>query len=402
MIQAPGQVFFLLVHFLLSDKEKQIVYKVCILAFLTMTTLAHLSQALQKLAPLAYQEDYDNSGLLVGSPALEVKGVLIALDALEPVLEEARQKNCNVVLSHHPIIFKGLNKLTGQHYTERVVIEALKNDIALYALHTNLDNVRQGGVNSKIAEKLALQALRPLQLRPRTLSKLTTFVPEAHTEAVLQALGQAGAGQIGEYKDCSFRVKGQGRFTPSENANPFLGQAHQPEEVNEDRVEVIFPAILEKTIIQALRQAHPYEEVAYYLHRLENDNPEVGSGAIGVLPQALEEADFLAYLKEKMGLAVIRHTAFRGKRIEKVAVCGGAGSFLTQLAIAQGAQAFVSADFRYHEFFEADGQLMIADIGHYESERFTSELLQEYLQKSFPGLPVLCTTHTTNPIRYYS
>ncbi len=365
-----------------------------------MPTIQEVTQYLAQFAPLQYQADYDNAGLIIGDPAAELTGVMIGLDALESIVEEAIQKKCNLVVAHHPIIFKGLKKLNGKNYIERTVLKAIKNDIAIYAIHTNLDNVA-GGVNTKIAQQLGLKNIKVLAPLPNTLMKLTTFVPEANTAEVLSALGNAGAGQIGEYKNCSFRSKGIGTFQPSENANPHIGKALQQEEVQEERIEVIFPQPLQHQILQTLKQAHPYEEVAYYLHQLENQNQEVGSGAIGTLPEAMEAKHFLAYLKEKMKATVVRHTELLEEPIKKVAVCGGVGSFLLGKAIQQGAQVFVSADFKYHEFFDANQKIIIADIGHYESEQFTKELLQDLLQKQFAELPLwLCQTNT-NPIHYY-
>ncbi len=365
-----------------------------------MTTIQEIIQTLEALAPSRYQEGYDNAGLIVGQPHQTVSGVLLALDALEEVIEEAIHLNYNLVVAHHPIVFKGLKQINGKNYVERTVIKAIKHDIAIYAIHTNLDNVHQG-VNFKIAEKIGLEKVKILAPKPQTLLKLVTFAPLADTEKVLQALGEAGAGQIGEYKNCSFRSVGTGSFQPTEQAHPHIGQAHQLEEVEENRLEVIFPKHLEAKVMRALRQAHPYEEVAYYLHSLENKNQEIGSGAIGELPEPMEERLFLAYLKEKMQLHVIRHTDILEKPVQKVAVCGGTGSFLLSKAIQQGADVFVSADFKYHEFFDADRQIMIADIGHYESEIFTTELLNDYLQEKFPELTLKITDQITNPIKYF-
>jgi dinuclear metal center YbgI/SA1388 family protein len=364
------------------------------------TTIRAIVQMLSAWASPQYQESYDNAGLIVGQPGTAVKGVLTALDATEATLEEAKARGCNLVVAHHPIVFKGLKQLNGKNYVERTILKAIREDIAIFAIHTNLDNI-QGGVNTHIASQLGLQQVRILAPRPNTLLKLTTFCPTSHTQAVLQALGQAGAGQIGAYKNCSFRTSGIGAFQPDDNAKPFIGQAGQLEEVAEDRLEVIFPTHLKGAVMQALRQAHPYEEVAYYLHQLENDNQEIGSGAIGQLPQPMPIADFLALLKNKMQARCIRHTALFQETVQTIALCGGTGSFLLPQAIRQGADVFVSADFKYHEFFDADQRILIADIGHYESEQFTADLLQHKLQAAFVGLPVVRTQLSTNPIQYY-
>ena len=354
---------------------------------------------LEQLAPLRYQESYDNAGLLTGNPTDEVRAVLISLDCTEEVVDDAISKGCNLIVAHHPIIFKGLKSLTGKNYVERTIIKAIKHDIAIYASHTNLDSV-VNGVNTKIANKLGLTKQRILVNKPQTLMQLVTFVPVANTEEVLDALHKAGAGNIGEYSSCSFSITGTGRFTPSENANPAIGGANKPEQVQENRIEVIFPAHLQAKIVSALKASHPYEEVAHYLYNLENKNQEVGIGVLGELESELSEAEFLAYLKEKMDLQGLRYTSVGDKGIKRVAVCGGAGSFLIKDALAQGADALVTGDVKYHEFFDAEGCLMIADIGHYESEVFTKEIFYDTISKKFTNFAVYLTKVNTNPIRY--
>lgn len=355
---------------------------------------------LETIAPRAHQESYDNSGLLTGEPGQEVTGVLITLDCIEEVVNEAIDKKCNLIIAHHPIIFKGLKKITGSNYVERTILKAIRNHIAIYAIHTNLDNVHTG-VNRKIAEKIGLKNLKILAPKTDTLTKLVTFIPKADTEKVLQALYAAGAGQIGEYKNCSFQTEGTGTFMPVGNANPHIGEVNKQERVNEDRAEVIFPTYMEGQIVAALKSAHPYEEVAYYLTRLTNVNQEVGSGMIGELEQPLEPIEFLKRLKSSMNLTAIRHTRLLDRKVKKVAVCGGSGSFLLPQAIRSGADFFVTADFKYHEFFDAEGKITISDIGHYESEIFTKELLGEILNKKFPTFAVNFSATDTNPVRYF-
>lgn len=355
---------------------------------------------LDSIAPRAYQESYDNSGLLTGSTDHLLTGILVTLDCTEAVLEEAIAKKANLVIAHHPIIFRGLKKITGSNYVERTVIKAIKNDISIFAIHTNLDNVHTG-VNRKISEKIGLINLSILEPKPSTLSKLVTFIPVDDTEEVLRHLHGAGAGQIGNYENCSFRMEGTGSFRPSAAANPHIGEAGKQEEVRENRVELIFPAHLERRIITALRQSHPYEEVAYYVSSLQNDNQEVGSGMIGELEQPLEPLKFLERLKKCMDLRVVRHTQLIDRPVRKVAVCGGSGSFLLSKAVSAGADAFVSADFKYHEFFDAENRIIIADIGHYESEVYTKELLKEVLIKKFPTFAINFSETVTNPISYF-
>ncbi|GAB3531620.1 Nif3-like dinuclear metal center hexameric protein [Pontibacter brevis] len=364
-----------------------------------MTKIKDITNLLENLAPLRYQESYDNAGLQAGDANAEVKGVLLTLDCTEEVIDEALAKGCNLVVAHHPVIFKGLKQLTGRNYVERTIIKAIQNNIAIYASHTNLDNVLHG-VNTKIADKLELQQQRILVNKPQTLMQLVTFVPVENTEEVLQALHKAGAGNIGEYSNCSFQVSGTGRFMPSENANPAIGKAGKAEEVQEDRIELIFPAYLQGSIMAALKKAHPYEEVAHFLYSLENQNQEVGIGMLGELEDEMTEESFLTYLKQKMQLQGLRYTPISGRKIKRVAVCGGAGSFLIKDAVRQGADALVTGDVKYHEFFDAEGQLMIADIGHYESEVFTKEIFYDTISKIFSNFAVLISEVNTNPVRY--
>lgn len=358
-----------------------------------------ITEYLEQLAPLSYQEAYDNSGLLVGDPTTQVAGITITLDVTEAVIDEAIANGHNLIVAHHPLIFKGLKSITGKHWVERCVIKAIKNDIALYAIHTNLDNIHEG-VNRKIAEKLGLKDATILSPKQGTLSKLVTFVPTTETQKVLDALYLAGAGGIGDYDHCSFRVEGIGTFRPGEGTSPHIGTQNQDEAVTENRIEVIFPAHLSRQVISALRQHHPYEEVAYYLTPLTNSHQEVGSGMIGTLPSPMKAGEFLAFLKEAMQTNCIRHTNICKEHISKVALCGGAGSFLLGSAIGQHADVFITGDFKYHDFFEADSKIIVADIGHFESEQFTKDLLYDILSKKFANIALRLSEVQTNPINY--
>lgn len=365
-----------------------------------MVKIREVTDFLEQIAPRAYQESYDNAGLITGNPDMEVTGVLVSLDAIETVIDEAVEQGCNLVVAHHPIVFKGLKSLTGKNYVERTIIKAIQNDIAIYAIHTNLDHVFEG-VNQKICEKIGLQQLKILSPKTNTLTKLVTFVPIEDTDRVVSALSEAGAGALGNYSKCSFQVSGTGTFEPNDQANPHIGKKNQLERVEEKRVEMIFPKPVTGRVLQALRQAHPYEEVAYYLHNLENENQEVGAGMVGELEQAMEGEEFLHYLKQKMQLQCIRYTRLLDKKVKRIAVCGGAGSFLLGAAIGQKADVFVTADFKYHEFFDADGKIVIADIGHYESEVFTKELLGNLISKKFVTFAVRLAKTITNPVHYF-
>lgn len=362
--------------------------------------LSQLTAYLESLAPLAYQEDYDNAGLIVGRPDQEVSQALISLDCTEAVVDEAIIHNCQIIISHHPIVFRGLKKFNSKTYVERVVEKAIRNNIALYAIHTNLDNVLPG-VNAKICATLGLQNCRILAPKHNLLKKLITYVPHSHADAVRDALFEAGAGHIGNYSEVSFNANGTGTFKANENATPFVGETGKRHREEEIRVETIYPAIAESKILMALILAHPYEEVAYDLYPMTNQNQQVGSGMVGELEQPMDEETFLYHIKEKMHTHVIRHTAFTGKHIKKIAVCGGAGSFLLNYAIGAGADVFITADYKYHEFFDAEGKLMIADIGHFESEQFTQQLLYEIIKKKFSNFAVRLTEVNTNPVKYF-
>jgi len=362
--------------------------------------LSQISSFLEHYAPLHLQEDYDNSGLIVGNPSQEIDEAIISLDCTEPVVDEAIRLGCNLIISHHPIVFKGLKRFNNGSYVERVVAKAIKNDIAIYAIHTNLDNIHTG-VNARIASKLSLQNPHVLTVRSGLLHQLAVYVPHSHEEVVRNALFEAGAGDIGNYSECSFSHSGYGTFKANESANPYVGEVGKQHREEEIRIEVIYPKERERKIILAMRESHPYEEVAYTIYPLENDYQHVGAGMIGDLEPTMSEYEFLSYVKERLHATVIRHSQFMNKRIKKVAICGGAGSFLLKKAILAGADALVSADFKYHEFFDAEHKLLITDVGHFESEQFTQDLLLEIIQEKFPNFAVRLTGVNTNPIKYY-
>lgn len=355
---------------------------------------------LENWAPKSYQESYDNSGLIVGDVQAEVSKCLVSLDCIEAVVDEAIDKGAELIVSHHPIVFSGLKSLTGKTYVERVIIKAIQNNIAIYAIHTNLDNVNTG-VNFKIAEKLKLKKLKILAPKKGLLKKLVTFVPTANIDAVKTAVFNAGAGHIGKYSECSFQTDGEGNFKAGEGAEPFVGDVDSRHSENEVRLEIILTSDIVGSVVQVLKLAHPYEEVAYDIYPLDNAIDTIGSGMIGELETPLNENDFLSYVKANIKTDCIRYTSFVDKKIKKVAFCGGSGSFLLGHAIGQKADAFITGDFKYHEFFDADGKLMILDVGHFESEQFTIDLIAEKIQENFPIFAVLKTGIDTNPISYY-
>ena len=362
--------------------------------------LAEITNYLESIAPLNYQEDYDNSGLIVGNANDEITAALVALDCTEQIVDEAIAKHCNLIITHHPIVFKGLKKFNGKTYVERVVLKAIKNNIALYAIHTNLDHVKHG-VSGEICKRLGIINGKILAPKGGLLKKLVTFCPVASADEIKNALFGAGAGHIGNYSECSFGNEGIGTFKGNEESDPFVGEKGQQHREPEQRIEVIFKIQDERKILVALLENHPYEEVAYDIYPISNTLATVGAGMVGWLPEEMEAVDFLRHVKEKMNAKVIRHTVALSKKIKKVAVCGGSGSFLLKDAIAAGADAFITADFKYHEFFDAEDKLMICDIGHYESEQFTSNLLIDNIQEKFRNFAIRLTEHNTNPINYF-
>lgn len=357
-------------------------------------------QHLEQLAPLSFQEDYDNSGLLTGSAENNCTGILISLDCIETVVDEAIKMKCNLIISHHPIIFSGLKKITGKTYVERTIIKAIKNDISIYAIHTNLDNVLMG-VNGKIATLLGLKNLKVLRPSEGKLKKLVTFSPLESANKVRDAVFAAGGGAIGKYNECSFNIEGTGTFKPLEGANPHTGEINKRYEGRELKIEVIFPEYLEKKLIAAMKAAHPYEEVAYDVFSTGNYLSDVGSGIIGELVHEVDSLSMLKTIKEQFKLKVIKHTAPLEKAIKKIAVCGGAGIFLLKDAVSNQADMYITSDIKYHEFFDAEGKLLLADIGHYESEQFTTELLYEFLKEKCRNFAVLKSEVSTNPVSYF-
>ena len=361
--------------------------------------LKEIIAAFEEWAPPALQESYDNSGLLVGNPGQTITGVLFCLDSTEEVIDEAIAKGCNLVVAHHPIVFSGLKRITGRNYIERTVIKAVRNDVAIYAIHTNLDNVKHG-VNRKIAEKLGLSKLRILAPRREELLKLEVFVPVEHTEAIRQAVFQSGGGHIGNYDECSFALTGEGTFRPQDGANPTLGEKGTRHVEAENSLSFLVPRWLKQQVHEAMIQNHPYEEVAHQWIMLGNVLQDVGSGMVGELEEEVDLESFFRLLKTSMNASLIRHTRPLKKSVKRVAVCGGSGSFLLADAIAAGADVFVTSDFKYHQFFDADGKIVVADIGHFESEQFTIELLGDWFRQKFPTFASHLTAIDTNPVFY--
>ena len=355
-------------------------------------------QALEQWAPRSLQDSYDNSGLIAGDRDKVLTKALICLDCIEAVIDEAIMTGCNLIISHHPIVFSGLKKITGETYPERVLIKAIKHDIIIYAIHTNLDNVISG-VSKEMADRLGLENCRVLRPLAGVLKKLTFFVPGEAANKVRDAIFAAGAGSIGNYSECSFNVEGKGTFKPGLKSNPYSGSPDVRSIENEQRIEVIAPSWNQSWITSALQEAHPYEEIAFDWTNIENTLQDTGPGIVGEFPSAVSSKEFLRKIKDIFG-GMVRHTNLIKRDINKVALCGGSGSFLLPDAIRAGADIFLTADFKYHQFFDAEEKIIIADIGHFESEQFTMDLILRYLNDFFPNFAGRLTEIHTNPIHY--
>ena len=363
-------------------------------------TVKEITNILEELAPLPYAEDFDNVGLLVGDYKNTVSGILVTLDTLENVIEEAIEKKCNLIVSFHPIIFSGLKKFNGSNYVERVVIKAIQNNIAIYSMHTALDNSFMG-VNAKICDVLGLKNTQILIPQKGSIKKLTTYVPKKDEFTLKTALFKIGAGAIGNYSHCSFVTEGTGSFKPEKNSHPTKGKVGEIHLEDEIQLHITFDKILEKKVLETLFKEHPYEEVAYEIQTLENSNQQIGMGMYGEFETEMKEEDFLFFVKNKMKTACIRHSNLLGKPIKKVAVLGGSGSFAIKNALNINSDAFITADLKYHQFYEAESKILIADIGHYETEQFTKNLLVDYLTKKIPNFAVCLSDSKTNPISYF-
>lgn len=363
-------------------------------------TISEVISKIETRIPLQQAEDFDNVGLLCGVPDRNVSGILVCHDALENVVDEAIQRNCNLIVCFHPIIFSGLKSLTGKNYVERAVLKAIENKIAIYAIHTAFDN-DFFGVNQGICRQLGLKDLKILQPKKNNLKQLSVFVPKDHSENVKEALFAAGAGNIGFYDECSFTLNGKGTFRPVEGSNPFSGQQDIRENAEEDMISVIFEDYKKGKIVSAMKAAHPYEEVAYQIYQLDNENQHSGLGMYGELDVEMDEQDFLRMVKEKFGLEIIKHSDFTHKKIKRVGVLGGSGASGIKAALSQKCDAYLTGDIKYHDYFQAESKMLICDIGHYESEQFVTQQLFEILSQKFSTFAISKSIEKTNPVNYF-
>ncbi len=362
-----------------------------------MPAIREIIDAIETFAPLSLQESYDNAGMQVGDVSLLATGALLCVDVTEAVVDEAIEKNINLIISHHPLLFKGLKRITGSTYIERIVMKAIRHNIAIYAAHTNLDAV---AVNHKWAQMLGLTDVEVLEPTTDALYKLITYVPCAYAEKLRNAICDAGAGHIGEYDCCSFTSEGVGRFRAGEGTQPYCGAIGELHQEPEQRIEVVLPRYKKSKVVKALLQAHPYEEPAYDLIPIANEWAQNGMGVVGNLPQAVDAETFLLTIKQKMQCGSIRYTSCKGKSIRRVALCGGSGSFLIGNVIRANADIFVSGEIGYHSFFGYENRLILAEIGHYESEQHTKDIFCDVIRKKFPTFATYHTKVETNPIKY--
>lgn len=368
-------------------------------SILYLMKVCEIVDYLESHYPSTYKEEYDNTGLLIGSPETIVKAVLVCVDVTEEIIDEAIAKHCQMIISHHPLIFGAIKRLTGRSAPERAIEKAIRHELCVFAMHTNLDNLFPG-VNGAICQKLGIVEMRILKPKENLLRKIVTFVPESHAETIRQAMFDAGAGKIGNYDSCSFNTQGQGSFRALEDANPFTGTINQLHFEPEIKIEAIYPVHLEKYIIEAMIQAHPYEEVAYDILLLGNKDKHAGSGMIGQLPEPIDALKFLNNVKSKLGLPYLKFSGMMERKIQKIALCGGSGSFLIAEAMQAGADVFLTGDLKYHDYFFPEQNMLLVDFGHYESEQFTKDLIAQLLIKNFSTFAVLKTERNTNPVKY--
>lgn len=361
--------------------------------------ISDITSAIEEFAPLSLQEGYDNSGMQIGDSCREATGVLLCVDVTEDIVDEAIENGINLIISHHPLIFKGIKRITGATDIERCIMKAAGNGIAVYSAHTNMDNADKG-VSYRMAEKLGLENIAPLAPVAGKLMKITVFVPLSHSEAVRSALFAAGAGMIGNYDSCSYNMSGYGTFRAREGANPYCGEVGRLHREEEERIEAVFPSYKRTEVLRQLYKAHPYEEPAFDLLKLENPICTIGSGAIGELMYPMDEMDFLERIKSVFRCGMLKHSALTGRKIRRVAMCGGSGSFLIDEALKAEADVYITAEIGYHDYFRADGNILLVDAGHYETEQYTKDIFYDIITKKFPNFAVHYTKVGINPVNY--
>lgn len=368
--------------------------------------IADAVQILDRAFPIGMQQAYDACGFQCGRASRELQGIMVGLDVNEAMIEEAEQSGCNLLVTHHPLLFHPLRRLGEGTRVERLVHLLLEKGLCAYAAHTNLDAM-PNGVNGVVADTWGLvnrQALEPLKA---PLRQLVVYVPVAHAESVRTALFEAGAGVLGNYGEASFGVQGTGTFMPLEGANPVLGSLNQRETVEEIRMEVVLESWKVPRVVEAMKRAHPYEEVAYQLISVEQSAPSYGLGLVGDLPRTMQTWDFLALVAKTLGCPLrhsnlVAHSTISLQGITRIAYCGGAGADLWPKAKAAGAQAFITSEIKHHHFLDAGGELLLIEAGHAETEIPAIERIQAIIQPFFSTFAVLQTKSLQNPAQYFS
>lgn len=350
--------------------------------------------------PLELQEEYDNSGLQIGKYNNEIYGILISLDITEEVINEALEYGDNLILSHHPLIFSQIKKISDKNNLGKIIYKAIENNLAIYSAHTNVDN-NFNGINLYISKLLNLKNPEILVPASNYLFKLITFVPESNANKVREAILNEGAGFIGNYDMCSFNTQGTGTFRPLENTNPYLGETYQLNFVNEVRIETIVPKHLLNKVVTTLLANHPYEEVAYDIYPLNNKYSKAGSGIIAELEDYMETIDFFELVKKTFNLKTIKHSKLNKKNIKRIAICGGSGAFLIKEAINKNVDLFLTGEIKYHQYFEAENKIILVEIGHYESENLIKDFFYDFLTKKLSKFAIHKSKIDTNPIKYF-
>lgn len=354
---------------------------------------------LDQLIPAGYQESYDNCGLQVGDTSAEITGALISLDLTEAVVDEAVETRSNLIVTHHPFIFGGLKHIDADSPAGRIIYKLIRNGIAVYSAHTSLDKL-SNGVSAQLAKRLGLCNLRILAPDSDSLKQLVVYCPKEQSQQLKDALYAAGAGNIGNYRHCSYSVNGTGTFEPLQGANPFVGTVGSETYTSEERIEMVYPKAFENKIVSALKANHPYETPAYSLIPLSNANPDVGLGIVGELPEDVEIETFIETVKQTVGIPVVRHSELCRKKVRTVALCGGAGAEFIGTAVAQNADIYLTSDIKYHDFQKATGHIVLADIGHYESEQFAKEFFYDKLSEKFRIFAIRIAKTETNFVGY--
>jgi len=366
-------------------------------------TCGEIIKILETWAPREISLERDNPGLQVGSGKNIVKNILLSLELTMDVINESIAKECNLIITHHPLIFHPVKSLDFQRDKNSMLIEKLiKNDLTLFSAHTNLDFTKNG-VSFELAKMLGLKGIDFLVNLSANQYKISVFVPGDHVEEVADAIFNAGGGIIGEYSRCSFRTGGTGTFFGSNKTTPFLGEKGKQEQVSEIKLEAIADSWKLGGIISAVINAHPYEEPAYDIYPLKNKNINYGMGAVGELDKQLGREEFLKYVSEKLKAKCLKYTSGKSESIKKIAVCGGAGTELLKEAVQSGADAFVTADVKYHTFHDAQGKILLVDAGHYETEiHVLNQIEKELSTAAENNFKIFKYSGSTNPVIIYN